>query len=191
MGGDSHHWYDLSRRILRAEYYLTVPSWCGSANIQRCVEIKHMYQCRIHPGHYYRRGGKCIECKAEWERRQRAEREKNRLKRLEKKAKDTAKTDFAIAGNGSRLGAFSKPGKRQTQVHKISMLPKPRKLPMKPRQEACGTKLSPEMKTASNRRSRARERKRQDSRSYSLQGQEEVDGLRENFTNRTMTGWSI
>ena len=41
------------------------------------------------------------------------------MKKLDKKAKDTAKADFAIAGNVSRLGVFTKPGKRQTPVPKL------------------------------------------------------------------------
>ena len=86
----------------RTEYYLAFSSWCGSANIVRCVEIKQIYQWRIHPGRYYRRGGRCIECKAEWERRERAEREQNRLKRLEKKVRDTNIADFGQIGYGKR-----------------------------------------------------------------------------------------
>ena len=78
-----------------------------------------MFQCQIHRNHYYRKGGKCIECKEQWKREERAQREQDRVKKLDKKAKDTAKADFAIAGNGSRLGAFTKPGKRQSPVPKI------------------------------------------------------------------------
>lgn len=139
----------MTENIQKAEHYLTTPSWCGSTNIPRCVEIKHLYRCRIHPDHYYRRGGKCIECKAEWERRERAERERNCLKRMGKKARDTNIADCAQMKCIKRKETMMKlrrPG--ITQIPNVSLVEKPGKWPIKRKQQNPGTQLSPELERA-------------------------------------------
>ena len=106
----------------------------------RCVEIKHMHHCRVHPTHYYRRGGKCIECRAEWERRERAEREQNRLKRLERKARNTNIADSAQIGRDKRKETITKADRhRMTNMSKVSLVEKPGRWPTNKKQQNPGT----------------------------------------------------
>ncbi|CAF9914991.1 hypothetical protein IMSHALPRED_002302 [Imshaugia aleurites] len=147
MGG-SHHWYD-EEHILNAGCYLTVSSWCGSVKIQRCVEIGHLYQCHIHPDHYSRKPGKCIECQQEWERRERAQRDQDRAMKLEKKARDTANGNLANTRNGMLAESATKPVKqRPTPIPKVSMAQKPGKWPLKQKKEIPGSQLASEVEQA-------------------------------------------
>lgn len=110
----------MPNTIQKVKYYLIIPSWCGSTNIPHCVEIKHLYQCRIHPNHYSRRPGKCIECLEEWDRRERASREADRVRKMEKKARDAGDVEFTKTGKGKFAETLTKPGKmRQTLVPKV------------------------------------------------------------------------
>ena len=111
-------------------YYLIAPSWCGSTNIPRCVEMKHLYQCQIHPIHYSRKPGKCIECLEEWDRR---EREADRLWKMEMKAKDA---EFTKTRKSQFAETLTKPGKiRQTQVPKVVNVAKPGRWPKPSKRE--------------------------------------------------------
>lgn len=122
-------------------------SWCGSTNIRQCVRIKHLYQCRIHPHHYSRKRGKCIECLEEWDRRESAQREEERMRKMQKKARDASKGNFTTAGK--HVEVVTRPGNlRQTQKPKPSIVQKPGKWPMRQRQQIMATQVAPELEQA-------------------------------------------
>lgn len=130
----------------QAEYYLTVPSWCGSTNIQRCVQVGHLYQCRVHPKHYSRERGDCIQCIQQWGRTEREQREQERVKKAEKKAKDTGNAEFLNIRNSKWAEASTKPVKaRQTQIPRASVVQKPGKRPIKRNQEESRQQVASEV----------------------------------------------
>ena len=123
--GASHHWYGSLWRI---GFSLTFPSWCGRANIIRCIEVGHLYQCLIHPEHYSRKPGGCIQCQEEWQRQEQARKNQNRANRAERKAKDTGNANFFNARNGKRPDTIAKPVKaRQTEMPNARPAQKPGK----------------------------------------------------------------
>lgn len=110
------------------------------------MELQHLYQCQIHPHHYSRKLGGCIECIEEWERKERVERERKRVQTMEKKARDTGKADLVITKDNQGPGTVTKHGKNgQTQNQKASAAQKPGKWPKKQRQQMTGAPLAPEI----------------------------------------------
>ena len=113
--GASHHWYDCFWLIV---YCLTFSSWCGCANIVRCVAVGHLFQCHVHPGHYSRVRGDCIECKDGWERKEQTELEMNRKRKEEKKLKDSGRADLLIIRKDKGLESVKKVGNKHKAARK-------------------------------------------------------------------------
>ncbi|KAL9132995.1 MAG: hypothetical protein Q9175_005829 [Cornicularia normoerica] len=100
-------------------------SWCGSTNIRQC----------------------CIECLEEWDRRESAQREEERMRKMQKKARDASKGNFTTAGE--HVEVVTRPGNlRQTQKPKPSIVQKPGKWPMRQRQQIMATQVAPELEQA-------------------------------------------
>ena len=113
--GASHHWCVSLWKSIRC---LTFPSWCGSVNVLRCVDRRHLIQCRIHPRHYFRVNGKCVECQEEWSRKEQHERKKVLAREMEKKAKDNGGANLRMTKNDKHLGPDKKLGKNNKPVQK-------------------------------------------------------------------------
>ena len=109
------------------------------------MEIGHLFQCRVHPNHYSRTRGKCIECMAEWERREKEEREKDRARMIEKKARDTGNAKLAKVRYSEGPEIVTKPwNTRRTGDPKFKFAQKLRKWPAKQQKETSGPQLDSE-----------------------------------------------
>ena len=122
--GASHHWY---ASLWRIEYSLTFPSWCGRGNVIRCIELGHLYQCIIHPNHYSRKPGGCIQCLQEWQREEVARKHQNRAMQAERKARDTGNANVFDARNVKHPETIAKPGKARQTVPNARPVQKPGK----------------------------------------------------------------
>ncbi|KAF6226651.1 hypothetical protein HO173_012397 [Letharia columbiana] len=81
----------------------------------------------------------------EWDRRERAQREQDRVRKLERKAKDAGNADFANTNNDNQREIIMKPEKpRQTATAKAGVTQKSRKWPKREKQQVSGAQLAPE-----------------------------------------------
>ena len=112
--GASHHWY---ASLCRIGYSLTFPSWCGKTNTIRCIEVGHLYQCVIHPDHYSRKPGGCIQCLEEWRRQEATRKRDDHAKQAARKGKDTGNANVFNVRNGKRPDTIAKAVRaRQTEM---------------------------------------------------------------------------